>query len=271
MIRSNTSRFCKRILESEACKRAFGEWFSTFGDLLGALIFPWSCPICSAAATNGPFCPLCRSELLRESALAAQSACPRCALRVGPFADLHGGCSDCRGRSLGFDAAVALGPYEGAIRELCLSLKHEKNAWLAWWLSELLVESRRDALCYLPETACIVPIPLHWWRRWQRGYNQAEALAYGLGRRLHLPVCRPLQRTVATDRLAPQSPTERYNAMRGVFHACASSRLTGRTVLLVDDVLTTGATSGAAARALKRAGAARVVVIVIGRAEKKYS
>jgi ComF family protein len=271
MIRTNPSRLWKRNLESELRKSVFAEWFSTLGDALSALVFPWSCQICGTAGPDGPFCPVCRSELLRQSAMAAQSACPRCALQIGPFADLHGGCSDCRERSLGFDAAVALGPYEGAIRALCLSLKHEKNAWLAWWLSGLLVESRRDALCHLPETACIVPIPLHWWRRWQRGYNQAEALAYGLGRRLQLPICRPLRRTVATDRLAPLSPTERYNAMRGVFHAHASPQLTGRTVLLVDDVLTTGATSGAAARALKRAGVARVVVIVIGRAEKKYS
>ncbi len=198
-------------------------------------------------------------------------ACPRCALHTGPFEDLHGGCSECRGRSLGFDAALALGTYNGAIRELCLSLKNEKNAWLAWWLSGLLVESRRDSLSQLPQTACIVPIPLHWWRRWRRGYNQAEALAYGLGRRLRLPVCRLLRRIAATDRLAPLCPTERYDVMRDAFHVHSSPRLVGQTVLLVDDVLTTGATSGAAAKALKRAGAARVVVIVIGRAERTHS
>jgi ComF family protein len=269
MIRLNPQRASQQALGSEANKSIIPEWLSTVGQALGALVFPWSCPICGMAGSDGPFCRACRLELLEHSALAANSACPRCALSVGPFGDLRSGCSDCRGRSLGFDAALALGPYEGAIRDLCLSLKHERNGWLAWWLSDLLIEARQDVLNHLPKDACIVPIPLHWWRRWQRGYNQAEALAYGLGRRLHLPVWRSLRRTVATDRLAPLSPTERYDAMRGVFRAHACPQLAGQTVLLVDDVLTTGATSGAAARVLKRAGAARVIVVVIGRAEKK--
>ena len=88
----------------------------------------------------------CRRELLEQSAWAAASACPRCALSVGPFADLHGGCAACRDRSLGFDAALALGPYDGEIRDLCLRLKHEQNAWLAPWLSDLFVEARREAI-----------------------------------------------------------------------------------------------------------------------------
>jgi predicted amidophosphoribosyltransferase len=78
-----------------------------------------------------------------------------------------------------------------------------------------------------------------------------------------------LRRVVATDRLAQKGPSERAQGMRGVFRVRPSRQLAGRTVLLVDDVLTTGATCGAAARALKKAGAARVVVVVIARAERK--
>jgi ComF family protein len=169
---------------------------------------------------------------------------------------------------LGFDAALALGPYNGAICDLCLRLKHERNAWLAPWLSHLLVESRRDALCRLPSDAWIVPVPLHRWRYWRRGYNQAEALAQGLARHLKLPLHRPLQRIVATRKLTELGPTERDRIMRGAFRARSLPKLAGRTVLLVDDVLTTGATCGDAARALKRAGAAEVVAVVIARAER---
>jgi ComF family protein len=116
--------------------------------------------------------------------------------------------------------------------------------------------------------AWIVPVPLHWWRHWRRGFNQAEALARALARRLDLPVRRPLRRIKATEKLAELSPTERARALRGTFRARKGPGLAGRTVLLVDDVLTTGANCGAAARALKQAGAARVVVAVIARTGK---
>jgi predicted amidophosphoribosyltransferase len=86
-----------------------------------------------------------------------------------------------------------------------------------------------------------------------------------LARRLNLPVHRPLRRVAATPKLAELAPTQRDQVMCGAFRARPSSRLAGRSVLLVDDVLTTGATCGAAARALRQGGADRVIVIVIAR------
>jgi ComF family protein len=243
-------------------------WMSGLVQALDALVFPWSCVLCGMEGLTEPFCGTCRQGLLEQSASAAASACPRCGLRAGPYADLRGGCAVCRGRSLGFDASIALGPYEGAIKDLCLRLKHEQDAWLAPWLGRLLVESRRGTLAALAPGARIVPVPLHRWRHWHRGYNQAEALAHGLARELRLPVYRPLRRIAATPKLAELGPTERHRVMRGAFRARAGRGLSGRTVLLVDDVLTTGATCGDAARALKRAGAAQVVVVVVARADR---
>jgi ComF family protein len=150
-----------------------------------------------------------------------------------------------------------------------LRLKHENNAWLAPWLVDIFVEARRDAISHLPRDAWIVPVPLHWRRRWRRGYNQAEALAHGLARRLHLSVHQPLRRLVATEQLAYKGRTARAKIMHGAFRARPNHRLVGQTILLIDDVLTTGATCGEAARALKKAGAARVVVIVIARTEQQ--
>lgn len=234
---------------------------------LDALVFPWCCPVCGAEGFDRPVCDLCWDGLLEQSTQSTVSACPRCALPAGPFADLRTGCATCRDHSLGFDAAFAVGGYEGDLRDLCLRIKHEGNAWLAPWLGELLVDARGTAMSHLTRDALIVPVPLHWWRRWQRGYNQAEALALGLARRLELPVYQPLRRVVATERLARKGRTARADMMHGVFQARPSRYLTGRTILLVDDILTTGATCGDAARALKKAGAARVVVVVIARAE----
>jgi ComF family protein len=240
-------------------------WLGAVRRSVDALIFPWSCVVCGIEGQSEAFCPSCRAELMQQ---VTGRVCPRCAMPTGPYADLRRGCAVCRGRALGFDAAIALGPYEGTLRELCLRLKHERNAWLAARLSGLWFEARRDPIGRLPDDAWIVPVPLHWWRHWRRGYNQAEALARGLASHLDRPVRKPLRRILATDKLAALSRTERARAMRGAFRARRNAGLDGRTILLVDDVLTTGATCGAAARALKQAGAARVVVAVIARTGK---
>ena len=190
-------------------RTAIAGWMNHLVHAIDALVFPWSCVLCGSEGLTEPFCGTCRGELLAQSASAAGAACPRCALKAGPFADLRAGCAACRGRSMGFDAALALGPYDGAIRDLCLQLKHERNAWLAPWLVRLLLESRSNAFGCLASTACVVPVPLHRWRYWQRGYNQAEALAHGLARQLEIRLCHALRRTVATPKLAEIGPTER--------------------------------------------------------------
>ncbi len=236
------------------------------GRAVDSLLFPSYCPICEAETGGPAFCDGCRRELLGASG----RTCARCAMPVGPYADRTGGCSECRGVALGFDRAVALGPYQGPIRSLCLSLKHERNAWIGRWLGELIVEGQLDQLRAerIPQ-AWVVPVPLHWRRRLSRGYNQAEALAVGVGRALELPVKPVLRRVVATPKLALAGRTERAKLMRQAFRAREVPGLKGRTVLLIDDILTTGATCGAAARALKRAGASKVLVVVVARAEGK--
>jgi ComF family protein len=261
-------RFREHFSASPAAIKTVASWLNYLRDALDALVFPWSCALCQMEGITGPLCEACRDYLLKSSAAALNSVCPRCALKVGPFADLGGGCASCRNRSLGFDAAFAMGSYEGDLRDLCLRLKHERNAWLATCLSGLLVESRRDAFSNLSSDALVVPVPLHWSRYWERGYNQAEALAEGIAKQLKLPIRRMLKRVVRTGRLANLSRTARGEAVRNAFRARAHSKIKGRTILLVDDVLTTGATCGAAARALKQAGAARVVVAVVARTEQ---
>jgi ComF family protein len=237
------------------------------GRALGTLIFPWTCLVCGVEGGDleGPFCPACRANLLADACSFRSSSCPRCALPVGPYADLHGGCSSCRGQSLGFDTVLALGQYQQIIRGLCLQLKEERQAWLAPWLTDLLSQSRAVDFTQLPPDTWIVPVPLHWFRRLSRGYNQAEALARSLAQQLRLAIHQPLRRVRATNRLAHLSATDRHEAMRGAFHIHRKPGLKGRTILLVDDILTTGATAAAAARTLKQAGARRVVIAVLAR------
>ena len=241
-------------------------WVAECGRAVEALVFPWECAVCAAPGSGAPFCAECRQKLLDHPG----AVCDRCALPVGPFADRTGGCVRCRGHALGFDRALALGPYEGAVRALCLSLKHERNAWLAPWIIDVLIDAHQD-LSTLPSGACVTAVPLHWRRYWQRGFNQADALASALARRLGARTVRALRRVVATPPLAQIGRTERARIMHDAFRPTRSApaAVRGCTVLLVDDILTTGATSGAAARALKRAGASSVIAVVVGRAEGK--
>lgn len=243
---------------------------------LGELVFPWRCEICETPCRGGPFCPNCRDELTASVANYAQSACPRCGTAGGPYSTLPRDCTVCRRRRHRFDGVLALGAYEGSLRSLCLRLKHNDAAWLATRLGSLLAELRLQEAASLagggstvPSDAWIVPVPLHWRKRWRRRYNQSEAIAQGIADRLRLPIHRPLRRVVATPSLAGSgfAPTERYKVMHGAFQVRRPAGLEGRTVLLVDDVLTTGATSSEAARVLKRAGASKVVCAVLARTE----
>lgn len=232
---------------------------------LDALLFPSSCVVCDADAGVAPFCGACRGELIDVG-----PACPRCALTLGPYEVADRGCSGCRDRPLGFDASLALGPYQGPIRELCVRMKDAHHGWLARWVADLIVEARGETLRTWAETAAgVAPVPLHWWRRWRRRYNQAEALAARLARRLDLRLIRPLRRVKRTPILAGRGRIERAELLRAAFRTRGGWDGRGRDVILVDDVLTTGATCGAAARVLKRAGSGRVLAVVVGRAERR--
>jgi ComF family protein len=115
----------------------------------------------------------------------------------------------------------------------------------------------------------VIPVPLYWLRRWQRGYNQAEALARGLSYKLGIP-CRPrwLWRKRHTPHQTGQPRTARLENVRGAFRAAQRPELRGKKILLVDDVLTTGSTCSEAARALKQAGVASVAVAILARSEE---
>src|SRR5262249_59876855 len=113
----------------------------------------------------------------------------------------------------------------------------------------------------------VVPVPLHWTRYWWRGYNQCAAVARGVARKVGLPLqTRWLSRPRYTQSQTSLSGSARRNNLKDAFRVRRDVALAGRRVLLIDDVLTTGATAHEAARALKSAGAAQVVVGVLARA-----
>jgi ComF family protein len=172
-------------------------------------------------------------------------------------------CVHCRDDTFQFERALRLGPYDGLLRELILRIKQPTGEMLAEMLGALWAEHAEGRLRELGVDV-IVPVPLHWRRCWSRGYNQSEAVARALADRLRLP-CRPgwLRRVRNTPFQTQQTLAERRTNVQAGFHARPRPQLHGRTVLLVDDVLTSGSTASEAARALRAGGAARVVVAVL--------
>src|SRR5262249_12622444 len=162
-------------------------------------------------------------------------------------------CTHCRSAAFHFEAVLRLGVYEGLLREVVLRLKHASGEGLAELLGELWAAHAEPAL-RAAGTTVVVPVPLHWRRRWGRGSNQSEALAGALAGRLRLP-CRPrsLVRVRNPPRQALQTASLRQANVRDAFRAHAGHGLAGQSVLLVDDILTTGNTASEAARMLRGA------------------
>ena len=166
-----------------------------------------------------------------------------------------------------FDAVVALGAYRNELRHAVLRMKQPEGDPLSGAVAGLLWVRRSAELTRLAADL-IVPIPMHWARRFQRGTNSPERVAAVLGRRLKRPVAYRLLRWRRKTKLQSElSPKERFRNVRDAFRTARGRRVEGARILLIDDVLTTGATCSEAARTLKLAGASMVGAAVVARAE----
>jgi len=184
--------------------------------------------------------------------------------------DETGRCSLCRLGLTNFDAVYSYGSYEGTLRTLIHLFKYEKIHTLTRPLSDLMArvlprEERFDL---------IVPVPLHWWRLRQRGFNQSELLAREIARRWNAPFGRALRRTKATAPQAGLTNAKRRANLRGALalrEKYAGGVLKGARILLVDDVITTGASAAVCAAVLKRAGAEHVAVATVARTDRRLA
>ena len=222
--------------------------------------------------TVPPLCPACLARL-REPGEAVCDGCqgrlrvlpaPRCRSCGGTVDGLLDVCGDClAGPARPWNRAVTVFDYGGYVRELIHRFKYHGGVYLApFFAGEMAAAWQQYAAGEAIEA--VVPVPLHWRRRLSRGYNQAELLAGGVGAAVGAPVRELLRRTRATRQQARLDGEARRGNVRGVF---AVRRLSGlpKSVALVDDVMTTGATLEAAARQLKAAGVARVNVLTLAR------
>ncbi len=234
-------------------------------DGLFSALFPDTCRICELPLAGWSAAPVCESCLSR---LAPEREIPRCGQCARGFATREavsgGPCGICQRQAPAFDRAAVAGPYEGELRRAIHLLKYERITPLVRPLGERLAAAAAEMAGF----DAIVPAPLHWRRRWERGFNQADLLARETSRRIGVPLDRRLLRTRPTPPQAGLSASERRRNVRGAFRAAGErGGIRGKKLIVVDDVMTTGATLEACARALKRAGAEQVAALTLARAD----
>ena len=219
---------------------------------------PPRCPACGIIVADPyHFCLDCWQSLT----FLGDPCCARCGL---PFAygDSSLECGRCLADPPRFDRLRAAVAYGEVARTVALKLKYGGRPGVAETLARFM-QRHIGALAGDGETL-LVPVPLHRWRIWKRGYNQAALIAGALSRRTGLSLALDtLRRTRATPPMRGMGRLERERSVRGAFEVAAEAKsgLAGRDVILVDDVFTSGATADSCARALKRGGAASVGVL----------
>lgn len=173
-------------------------------------------------------------------------------------------CTNCDGRQWHLTSIVASCRYEGVGGELIKRFKYGRDRTLAPVLGDLLIKALSDHRIAGKKFDAIVPVPLHPLREREREFNQSALLAVRLGRDLRVPVKNLLRRTRDT---APQAALDRAGRMKNLEGAFEVSKMTcgGSSVLLVDDVTTTGATLDACAAVLREAGISEVCAVVVAR------
>ncbi len=232
-----------------------------------ALLFPADCAICGTPLHTTSAVPLCPDCLTPSEPFAAEHCCARCRtpfLNSSPLDD-QGLCSLCRLGLTEFDWSWSYALYEGRLRQLIHLFKYGRMRPLARVLGSWLA----NAYPRLEQFDAIVPLPLHWWKRMRRGFNQSDLLARELSCRVGVPVLNAARRCRRTATQASLTPAQRRDNVQGAFDVPAPARIRGLSLLLVDDVITTGSTVNACAKALKQAGAARVCVLTVARAGRQ--
>ena len=243
-------------------------WVGEAADALVSVFFPSGCRICEQLLTTASRVPVCE-ECLASFEKVPAVVCEVCGSPLPGLGGLEGVpllCPACQQQTFAFDKARGYAVYADAMVRAILLLKFEQIEPLGTWFAERLAELVNSAGDPVAADV-VVPVPLHRQRERERGYNQAALISKPLAKKLKLPhKAVLLMRTRARPDKQVLSLEERWESVRGAFATRPGSQVDNLRVLLVDDVLTTGATLDACARALRDAGAKAVIGLTVARA-----
>ena len=262
---------------------AGSRWFREIASAITSVVFPAGCRICEkilASSSRIPICEACLSSFTTiteinceicgrpsETGLVNSAADPNLPPRPTRCHD----CLDLDCPRFAFQRARSWALYHEALISAILLLKFERIQPLGYFFAERLAEMICSNAAAL-EADIVVPVPLHRARQRSRGYNQADLLARPLARKLRLPY-----KPILLARILPRPEAhllthkERWASVRGAFATRPGTQVDNLRVLLVDDVMTTGATLDSCARALRKAGAQSVIAVTVARASMHQS
>jgi len=255
-------------------EKRVGAWLSGASDALVSVLFPAGCRLCERVLVHASTVPICE-ECLGSFLALGGAVCETCGQPLAAWslgverATESSVCPECQTRGYGFDRARSYALYQAGLVRAIVLLKFERVEPLGRWFAGRLAEvARKEALA----ADIVVPVPLHRQRERERGYNQADLIAKPLAGKLGLPY-----RAVLLVRTKPRpdkhilSLEERWDSVRGAFATRPGTKVDNLRVLLVDDVMTTGATLDACARVLRGAGAKSVIGLTVARAARHPS
>lgn len=225
------------------------------------IVLPHHCPSCGQLGQGIGLCAACWGQLQHN-----HHACPRCALPL-PDGVGAGYCASCAASPPVFSAARTAWRYGDGCRQMILALKYGDDSRALGLMARELQLAGKDIVA---AADWLVPVPLHWRRYLARRYNQAELLADHLAPLLGIKVVRALERQRFDRSQGGLNPSRRAKNVRGAFRASPKlyPQIKGKTIILLDDVMTTGATANEAAATLLAAGAAEIRVLALARADQ---
>lgn len=240
-------------------------WLQPFVKSAVDFVYPRACCVCEAydslVASGQPVCRDCEAELIEQST----HVCVCCSAPVGAYVSTDHGCRHCRAVKLKFGPVIRLGIYRNLMQLACLRGKRNGGEPLIHGLARLLVRERPVQLAAVTADL-VVPVPQHWSQRFRRTFNPAETVAQVIANELKAPTTPHIlrkQRSTGTQKSL--SVAERTINVRDAFVVDNPTAVEGQSVLLVDDIMTTGITANEITRVLLATGVKQVSLAVIAR------
>lgn len=255
--RQNTKLQAARGRLAQAVRASF--------NALADFAFPPECLLCQSleCESEAAFCDPCREKLVSSYSRCKKCSCPIPAVTVGED------CLECRKAGWKFDRVVTLGPYEEVLQQVVIRLKRPRQELLSNGVAKLLGEQLRHSVDHATGKASvpvILSVPYFWSHSWLGASDSAGELAKQISATTEFEWKSGLIRRIRkTSKQGMLTRSERMENVRGAFQIRESSAITDKHIVLVDDVLTTGATCGEIAKVLKKAGAKEVTVAVLAR------